>query len=51
MVFGRRVKSKANYGMEDGGNRGWYLSVSDEGTCLSGVRQLALALLTLSREG
>lgn len=34
-----------------GGNRGWYLSVSGEWAWLSGVRQLALALLTLSREG
>lgn len=34
-----------------GGDRGWYLSVSGEGTWLSGVRQLVLALLTLSREG
>lgn len=28
-----------------------YLWISDEGTRLTGVRQLALALLTLSREG
>lgn len=46
---GQRESTEA---LQEGcGGSGWYLSLSGEGTWMPGLRQLALALLTLSRGG